>query len=228
MRTWPLAALAGSALVSGAQASAKPYTITPQIWLVSDYRFRGVTYSDNDPALQGSINADGPWGLSAGAWGSTTSSRNNAGAAEIDFYLTKSVEVRKTRLSAGAVTYLYPGAAALAYGELTAVAARAIGPVDVAVGANYAWPQASTGRRDNIYAYANLAAPIAKVRKTAISLGAGAGYEQGAYFNAEKFDWKFNVTATWKKFDFSVGYVDSNWRSSRARPRAVFSVSRAF
>lgn len=212
----------------GPAAGAQLLDVTGHVALVSDYRFRGVTFSDSDPALQGSVSAAGPWGLSAGAWASTTSSRNGAGAAEIDLFISKSVTLKKTTLSVGTTAYLYPGAGTVAYGEATALAARAVGPVDVSAGLNYAWPQPSLQGRDNLYAFLNVAAPIAKVRKSPISLGAGLGYEQGAFFGKEKLDWKLSATAKWKGFDLSVSYVDADLRSPRANASAIFSISRAF
>ncbi len=51
-----LALLASSAIATPAFAQeeeAKPVTITGSVGLVSDYRFRGVSQSDEDLAIQG-------------------------------------------------------------------------------------------------------------------------------------------------------------------------------
>src|SRR3546814_20629222 len=38
---------------------------------VSDYRYRGISRSDEDPALQASVTVQGDSGLYAGVWGAT-------------------------------------------------------------------------------------------------------------------------------------------------------------
>ena len=45
-------------------------TVSGNVALVSEYRFRGVDLSDSDPAIQGGISVSHSSGLYVGTWGS--------------------------------------------------------------------------------------------------------------------------------------------------------------
>ena len=56
------------ALLLAAGPAGAEVTVTPAV--VSDYDFRGITYSAHSPALQLRIDYADPSGIYAGAWGS--------------------------------------------------------------------------------------------------------------------------------------------------------------
>lgn len=72
-----LATLAGSGAARAqtatpaAAAPAPDYTLAYNIGVVSDYRFRGLSQSGRDPALQGGIDFTAKNGFYLGTWGST-------------------------------------------------------------------------------------------------------------------------------------------------------------
>ena len=72
-RPLELAALRGAVTVCVALicADAAPQQTSGSLTAVSDYRYRGISLSDNDPALQASINYDDASGFYAGAFVST-------------------------------------------------------------------------------------------------------------------------------------------------------------
>jgi uncharacterized protein (TIGR02001 family) len=70
-----LRALALGSIVFAATAHAQ-FTVTASV--VSDYRFRGVSLSDDKPAAQISVNWDDPGGWYAGAFASTVQLHNEA------------------------------------------------------------------------------------------------------------------------------------------------------
>jgi uncharacterized protein (TIGR02001 family) len=63
-----LTALAATASADGGDATG-PWTFN--FAATTDYRFRGISQSDNDPALQGSVEYADPSGFFASAWAST-------------------------------------------------------------------------------------------------------------------------------------------------------------
>ncbi len=77
----------------------------------SDYVFRGTTFSDEDPALQGSFD----WGYGAwfaGAWGSSTNATDGnglGGTLEIDYYAGWADSVGGFDLMVMPLVYTFPG-----------------------------------------------------------------------------------------------------------------------
>ncbi|MGH6785852.1 MAG: TorF family putative porin, partial [Novosphingobium sp.] len=69
--------LAGSAFAAvpahAEEETAPPseFTVTGNVVFVSDYRFRGLSLSGGDPAIQGAINVNHDSGFYVGAWGSS-------------------------------------------------------------------------------------------------------------------------------------------------------------
>ena len=83
-------ALPTFATAQQAPAAAKsPHTITGNISLVSDYRFRGISQTFGKPALQGGIDyAHEPTGIYLGNWNSNVNEGAGfpQGNLEMDFY----------------------------------------------------------------------------------------------------------------------------------------------
>lgn len=219
--------MAGGAAAVGTEEACARLDVSGQLTLVSDYRFRGVTNSSFDPAVQAGVTVQGQWGFSAGVWASTVGGLNGA-EAEIDVFAAKSFKVKKAKVSVGGIGYLYPGGNNLNYGEATATISRQFKRANVTIGANYALPQPSLNNKDNIYAYSNVNVPLARLGKTPVSLSAGFGVEQGAFAPRRKLDWSLGASATVKGFTLGAAYIDSDRPARSARGGAVFSISRAF
>lgn len=71
--------VAGLALVSTTQAQAQdasplPGTFTGNIAIVSDYIVRGISLSNQNPAIQGGFDWDSGTGIYAGSWAQASSS----------------------------------------------------------------------------------------------------------------------------------------------------------
>src|SRR3546814_13249576 len=84
----PLSLLATPA---AAQLPDGGITLYGEAKAVSDYRYRGISRSDEDPALQASVTVQGDSGLYAGVWGSTLGgiddvTTGDIGDAELDVY----------------------------------------------------------------------------------------------------------------------------------------------
>ncbi|MGE0775349.1 MAG: TorF family putative porin [Sphingomonadaceae bacterium] len=156
-------------------------TVSGNAAVVSDYRFRGVSLSGGDFAIQGGIDVGHSSGFYVGTWGSSLEGKANPyGGTELDVYGGWSGEVSSgITVDVGLLYYLYPngiGGADLDYFEPYASIAGTIGPVEATVGVAYAWDQASLGSEDNLYVYGDLSAGIPG---TALSVSAHLGYTDG-------------------------------------------------
>ena len=106
-------ALASSLTSFGAVAADKApepsYTIAGNFGLVSDYRFRGASQTNNMPALQGGFDFSHKSGAYMGTWLSNVSQWANAGGSqEIDYYGGYKFSVGPVGLDIGAIAYTYP------------------------------------------------------------------------------------------------------------------------
>ena len=83
-----LAALAAPTAIYAQEApdadGEDAFDLTTTLTATSDYRFRGVSLSQNDPAAQASVELAHKSGFYAGAWGSTI--KGGTADVELDLY----------------------------------------------------------------------------------------------------------------------------------------------
>jgi uncharacterized protein (TIGR02001 family) len=106
------AAFATSATAQTA-APASPHTFTGNLAVVSDYRFRGISQTFRQPAVQGGFDYSHSSGFYVGNWNSSVSGLSYPGGAgiEMDLYAGYKFEpVKDVLLDVGALYYYYPGA----------------------------------------------------------------------------------------------------------------------
>jgi uncharacterized protein (TIGR02001 family) len=112
------AAVTAAAAVPGlayAQAAAQsPHTVTGNVAIVTDYRFRGISQSFEHPAIQGGIDYSHASGFYAGNWNSSVSgqSYSHGGGIEMDFYGGFKKAFGDFGIDVGLLQYYYPGAKA--------------------------------------------------------------------------------------------------------------------
>jgi len=212
--------LATSAFVA-APAAAQDIELSGNVALVSDYRFRGVSLTDGDIALQGGIDAALPSGFYAGTWASSISGGSEYGELELDVYGGWSGDVGGVSLDVGLLYYIYPTDREFTpdtdtdYFEPYASIGTTLGPVGATLGAAYAWKQDSLGGTDNLYIYTDfeLAVP-----DSPITLSAHLGYTDGALApdilagGTDRTGFDYGVGASYAVNDslsLSVNYVDT-------------------
>lgn len=155
-------------------------TISGNVALTSDYRFRGISQADAKPAIQGGLTVTHESGFYASVWSSSIEfgGSNAAGSQEIDLIGGWSGEVTSgLTLDAGLLYYVYPGANFTSdFFEPYAAVSGSVGPAKLKVGVSYAWDQAALADKDNLYVYSNLDVAIPS---TPLTVSAHVGYTDG-------------------------------------------------
>ncbi len=99
--------LVGAAIAAGATivgVGAANAEVSANVSLTSDYVFRGVSLSDNDPAIQGGFDWSND-SFYAGVWGSSLPD-----GTELDLYAGYTPTLGAVTFDFGVIGYFYPGA----------------------------------------------------------------------------------------------------------------------
>ncbi|WP_297512565.1 TorF family putative porin [uncultured Caulobacter sp.] len=206
-----LAAAAATVALSGA-AMADELKLAYNIGVTSDYVFRGVSQTQEDPAVQGGIDAT--YGLGyAGVWASNVDFGSKNPSTEVDFYAGVKPVVGDTNLDLGVIYYSYskdkgltPGA--YSYVELKAAASRAIGPATAGVAVYYS-PQFPGKTGDATYVEANLSVPVSPKMSLSGAVGHQSIQKAGDYTT-----WNVGVGyALTSKLSADLRYYDTDEHS---------------
>ena len=176
------------------------FTFSGYVQGVTDYRFRGLSLSGGDFAVQGTINLNHSSGFYVGTWASSLEDSAVFGSTEVDIYggwtgplgggITADV---------GVLYYAYPNGhlGDAEYFEPYASLTAAIGPATAKLGVAYAPSQDALGNDDNVYVFTDLGAGIPN---TPISVSAHLGHADGVQ-SPDLLTGK----GTGGGFDYSVG-----------------------
>jgi len=167
-------------------------TVSGAATLTSDYRFRGVSQSDEGMAVQGGITISHESGFYVGAWGSNLAGWGTFGGAnmELDLIAGYKFGVGEGTLDTGIVWYMYPsGASETDFAELYAKLSGTVGGLGLTAGVAYAPKQQALGnwfpvgapadpgdKEDNLYLSGDAAYGI---DGAPITLKAHIGYSDG-------------------------------------------------
>ena len=157
-----LLATSASAMVLGASL-ASAAEISGNVTLTTDYVFRGISQSDESPAIQGGFDLGFDSGFYVGTWASSVDFDTNGsgldGSLELDAYVGYGGEFAEDfSYDLGYVYYVYPGDEGLDgdYWELYG----SLGYKDFTVGVNYADDYyAETGEYTYLYGEYTLGLP---------------------------------------------------------------------
>jgi uncharacterized protein (TIGR02001 family) len=214
------AALAAMSAPAFAQDAATPaLTVTANAAVVSDYRFRGISQTNKNVALQGGFTVSHESGFYVSTWGSSIDDYIAAGSdQELDLIGGYTKTFGGATIDVGVLYYFYPGNAKgtnTDFFEPYASIKGTFGPATAKLTANYA-PSSKAlsdgvkSKRDNLYLAGDLSATIPN---TPIGLSAHLGHSFGpSYLTIGKSytDWNLGATYTWSHLTFGVSYVDTN------------------
>lgn len=230
---WAMAALAGAAAApAAAQVSVGGLSVTGRATATTDYRYRGISQSDGDPALQGSLSASHDSGFYGGIFASTLTDNLRPGNLELAAYAGYTREIATaTELDVGVQYYAFPnndGPAGAGYVEPYAALRHTLGPATAEVGAAYAPQQDAFGGRDSLYVYGDLSAGLIILP---ITLNGRVGYTSGpARFTgiSDYMDWRIGIERKTGPATFMLEYVDSDAGAPNADGTIVASLRLGF
>ena len=209
-----LAALCASSAPAFAQDPE--WTVDGRIGVVSDYRDRGYTLSDEEPAVQGEITLGHASGLYGGVWGSGIAEYGvgpdgDGAEVEVTLYAGWAGEVAGFEVDVGVWQNLYPDGDGVNYVEFPLEAGRSFGDVAFSLGVIWAPTQTGTGDDENrwIWTRAEYAPP-----SWPVSLHASLGHEDGGFAPDGKTDWRVGVAAPVGAVVLGVDWVDSDTEDS--------------
>lgn len=204
----------------GSYAPGSGVSVSASATATSDYRYRGLSRSQGDPALQGQAYVELPSGLYGGVFGSTLGGGGEgAGDVEIDLIAGYDSEIASgINLDIGASYFGFVGKGAPrtlaglgdlgSYVEPYAAVSYTLGPVQAKVGAAYAPDQSSIGG-DNLYLYGQASAGIPM---TPLTLNAKIGRSDGSLApgSGSYTDWSLGADYVLGPLTLGAKYVDTN------------------
>lgn len=144
-----LAVLSTPALAQD-EAPPKPVTVSGSVALVSDYRFRGVSQSDEEIAVQGGLTVAHESGLYVATWASNLAGWGTFGGSNTELDLVggfKTEVASGVSVDVGLTWYMYPGGASKTdFAEPYVKVSGTFGPVNLLGGVAYAPAQEALGR----------------------------------------------------------------------------------
>jgi len=182
--------------------------VSGTIETASEEQRRGLSWSDGDPVLRGTLSVPVAQGLSldgaaVSLWGSD---RHGGADAVVDLGATYARQIGGWRLSAEGRYHLFPGSADQAYGEIGAGAAFLIGPASMDFNGSYAPRQSSIGG-DNLYLSASATMGLPG---TPLTISARIGRSSGDVQDPARA-MRLRPDGTYWDYGVGVDYMKDRW-----------------
>jgi uncharacterized protein (TIGR02001 family) len=222
IRSLCIALAAASSLAGPAVAqSDPPLTVTGGVTLASQYRFRGISLSDERVALQGTIGLNHASGLYAGIWGSTLDGFGELGGSnlELDLYAGYRHRIADgVAVDAGLLYYAYPGSSGgdFEFFEPYANLSVTRGPATIKAGVAFAPSQDALADNSNFYLFTDVAVAIPD---SPITLTGHLGNSHGdtpLTPSGDYLDWSIGASVAWRNLSIGVAYVDTDLSGTEA------------
>lgn len=233
------AAMAAALMATPALAQDSKLGATVGAAVVSDYYFRGISQTDNGPAIQGSAELNyainDNYTIYRGVWASSVDF-NNGTDAEVDLLAGVRATYDKLGLDLGVIRYLYvdkPSNADMNYTEYKLVGTYDFGYVVPTAGVYYS-PEFFSNSGDAYYVTAGVAVPIPVTEfepKFVANVGKQYIDDNAAADLKDYVDWNVGVFASYWGFTAGVQYVDNNLSDTDCdvcRAGVVFSLAYSY
>lgn len=218
-----LAALGLIASASMAQAE-----VTGTATIVSDYDFRGITQTAEEPALQLSIDYGHESGWYAGVWGSNvdhfSDGGQNTASTEVDLYTGFRGTAGDLGWDAGITYYTYAGASDLNYPEI-------YGKLSYNIFSGGVYYSNAFGHKDNdeaFYVYGDVGIPAGPlVVGLHAGLSSGDGIEQTYFPGLEDSYTDYSIGVSYSASNLTLGmkWVAVDAGDAGSDDRIILSVS---
>lgn len=208
-----------------------PITVSGSVALVSDYRFRGVSQTDREMAVQGGVSVSHESGFYVGTWASNLAGWGTFGGSnmELDIYGGYATSLGGLNVDVGLTWYMYPGGADTTdFAEPYVKLSGDLGPVNLLAGVAYApkqealgnysnTPQSRGQKQDNLYLWGDAAFGVPN---TPLTLKGHIGYSDGnpglgpngtsIAPTGKYWDWMLGADVAVGPLTLGVAYVDTS------------------
>ncbi|MCA8929109.1 MAG: TorF family putative porin [Alphaproteobacteria bacterium] len=238
----PLLVIAAGAAPALAEEAGPtiPGEFSANVALTTDYRFRGISQTDKNPAIQGgfdySLAIADPISLYAGIWASNVDFQDGDQAqVEIDYYGGVTAEYMGVGIDVGLIYYTYPGASSgLDYDYFEGKIDLSYSPMDgltLGAGLNYS-PDYFASSGDFYYPHLSAEYTPELGLPLPLTLSATYGYnsidDEAAFGTRSYHDWSAGIATSYKFITLKLQYIDNDLNGSIGDPTAVFTVSASF
>lgn len=217
-----LAASVVLAAISGIASAESSFSANAA--LTTDYVWRGISQTDEDPAIQGGFDVESSNGFSAGMWASNVDFNSDANV-EVDVYGGYSTTINDISLSVGAIYYMYPKESDLNFLELNA--GIGYGPFSAMV--SYTDEFGEGGPHATYFEVGgDFDLPFG-----GLGLGLHAGHYSFDGSTTDYNDWKVALSKEIGGFGLELAYTDTDLSKTECGGdicdgRAIFTISKSF
>lgn len=190
-----------------------PGEFSANVGLTNDYRFRGISQTDEDMALQGGFDYSHTSGLYLGVWGSNVDFNDDDEASlELDLYGGIAGEYSGFLWDVGAIYYAYPGAdSSLDYNYWELTGSLGYDFQVASVSAGLAWsPEFFAESGDAFYYTAGVSVPVMRYFSLDGSIGRQEIDDNNNFGTDDYTDWALGLSTEIEGFGVAVQYVDTN------------------
>ena len=208
------------ALMLAAGVSVAQAQVTGNLGLTSDYRFRGVSQTQNAPAVQGGIDYNHKSGFYVGNWNSSVSSQmyTNGSGVESDLYAGFKKDIYKgLTLDVGSYNYFYPRATnntSTNFDTNELFAGLGYGPVSVKYSQSLSNYFGTANSKNSQYFQADFAQPLVYISKNLSLLAHVGRTEVNNNSNLNYTDYNVGLGYNLKGWDLAAKYYTNSGTTS--------------
>lgn len=219
-----------AAAVAQSAAAESPHSVSANMTLATEYRFRGIGQTNGKPAVQAGIDYEHASGFYLGTWASNVSWLSDGGAGtvsssvEMDFYGGYSGSAGGIEYDVGVLRYYYPGTYPAGFTS----------PHTTEVYVSGTWNNLTlkySHAVTNLFGFADSKGAgyldlsgefelgagfglVAHVGYQRIPAGSVGGMQVRSKSDCSYTDWSLGVTKAYAGLDFGLSYIDTNAKGS--------------
>jgi len=213
-----------------------PGTFSTNVSLATDYVYRGISQTDEEPAVQGGLDWEHETGLYLGIWASNIDLNDDDEAhVEIDYYGGWRPTYEGVTFDLGFIYYDYPGASnSLDYEFWELKAGASYDFQFMTAGASLNWSPSFFGDVDDAwYFLGDVTVPLPYKFELSGHIGHQWFDDNGKSGLPDYLDWSIGISRPIEGiFDIGLTYYDTDLKNSECNDicdaRVVLAISRSF